>query len=511
MTFMSNHIHVENRNGPVKVRANHFLAVAGHHTLTRCEILRGKDGRGDDQRNVRGVDVAGLEVGAALVADEDLVTWEVRILVDREAVRDGTDCLGADGERRTDLALTVDRELGLVEHRGLEDGADVRTGDEEVRRAAEGLAVDGVRHVDDCLDEGLVPLADGTSELGTDLEGRGEELTLTGDLVDERAWATRPVVVGAVGLRDEVVEDLAVDLKRDLLRQDRGELHLGVHGVIGVEVLREFRRPASAELAGCGRDGDGLDLDVDLGDGRRRCLEVRLKRGDSQDSAGALVDRESVSESHRDPRGTSRRKRVGAGVGDLEDGLDVRAVERVGGEDATGEVTALVEAAEVEDALAGLVGLTPLSDAVVGVKAEDRDLLRGEEVDLRERSDEVLDREEAEGDVESVGREVVLDLTVVAELASVGAREVSDGLHDGIRHEGVTSAGPRTERASREGGGAAVDLGVADVDEVVHTAGRQRAGLNALTCRVVVDGLAALVGSLGGRVRETETGVTTDV
>ena len=67
------HVHVQNRHGAVKITADRALAIPSHHSLTGREVFRCEDGRGDDERNVRGVYVACLEVAAALVADEDLV------------------------------------------------------------------------------------------------------------------------------------------------------------------------------------------------------------------------------------------------------------------------------------------------------------------------------------------------------------------------------------------------------------------------------------------------------
>lgn len=82
----SDDVHVEAGDRTVEVGANHLLTVTGHHALPGSEVLRSEDRRGDDERDVGGVDVACLEVAAALEADEDLVTGEVRILVNGKAV-----------------------------------------------------------------------------------------------------------------------------------------------------------------------------------------------------------------------------------------------------------------------------------------------------------------------------------------------------------------------------------------------------------------------------------------
>ena len=152
MTFMSYYIHVQTCDRAVKIRPHHFLTVASHHTLARSEIFRCEYGWCDNEWHVRSVDVAGLEVAAALVADKDLVSDEIGVLVDGKAVAESTDCFCADGEWRANLSFAVHGELGLIEHRGLEDGCDVWAANHEVCRATERLAMDGVGNVDDCLD-----------------------------------------------------------------------------------------------------------------------------------------------------------------------------------------------------------------------------------------------------------------------------------------------------------------------------------------------------------------------
>ena len=87
-------VHVRNGDASIEVASNHLLTVAIHDTLTRGEVLRCKDRRSDDKRHVRSIDIASLKVASALVADEDLVPWEVRILIDREAVAKSTNILG---------------------------------------------------------------------------------------------------------------------------------------------------------------------------------------------------------------------------------------------------------------------------------------------------------------------------------------------------------------------------------------------------------------------------------
>ena len=121
----SDDVHVEAGDRSVEVGANHLLAVTGHYALPGGEVLRSEDRRCDDERDVRSVDIACLEVATALVTDEDLITGEVGVLVDGEAVGERSDGCCTDLECRTDLALTVEAVAGLVEDRSLEDRSDI--------------------------------------------------------------------------------------------------------------------------------------------------------------------------------------------------------------------------------------------------------------------------------------------------------------------------------------------------------------------------------------------------
>lgn len=121
----SDDVHVEAGYGAVEVAADHLLAVASHHALTWGEVLGSEDGGSDDQWDVRSVDVAGLEVATTLVTDEDLVTGEVGVLVDCEAVAQAADGCCTDREAAADLALAVEAVAGLVEDRSLEHGGDI--------------------------------------------------------------------------------------------------------------------------------------------------------------------------------------------------------------------------------------------------------------------------------------------------------------------------------------------------------------------------------------------------
>ena len=79
-------VQISNRDCTVEVSANHLLAVASHHTLARSEVFWREDRWGDDQRNIRSINITCLKVATTLIANKNLVAWEVGVLVDREAV-----------------------------------------------------------------------------------------------------------------------------------------------------------------------------------------------------------------------------------------------------------------------------------------------------------------------------------------------------------------------------------------------------------------------------------------
>jgi hypothetical protein len=508
-------VHIETRDSSVEVRAHHLLAVAGHHALSRGEVLRREDRRGDDERDVRGVHVAGLEVGAALVADEDLVPGEVRILVDREAVAQRADLLGADGHRRADLTGAVDAVRRLVVHRGLEHRGDVRTDDDEVRRAAERLAVDLVRHVDDRLDEGLVPLANRAGERRARVERGGASDLGARRLVDELAGGARPEVVRSASLGEEVVEDLTIDLESDLLGEDLGELHLSVEAVVGVQVLRELRRPLGAQLAGGRGDRDRLDLDVDLGDGRRGSRpEVRLEHRHRQGRSISAVSAEGVGLG--EGRGEERRRVASAGsrhVGAGDDGEDrgVRRAERdqrIGREDAAAERAELVETTDVEDARAALDRggkSAEAGESSAGLREEGEGLDVGR-VEARELARSRIDDEELEAAGRVERRAVLLDegreLRVELEELRVRAGRESE---TGVCERGRTAVGATEEDREAAAVGRGVHLREGGANQVVLAAGGERSRADALAGGVVVDRLT------GGVGRGARSGGATDV
>ena len=164
-------VHVEAGNCSVEVSTYHLLTVASHYTLTRCEIFWREDGWGDDKRNVRSIDEACLKVATALVTDEDLVTWEVGVLVNGEAVTKCTDLLCTHCERSTNLAVTVEAVCRTIKNRCFKDCCNVRLNNDEVRGTAKCLSMDLVSNVDNGLSKSLVPLTNCASESWSRGEG----------------------------------------------------------------------------------------------------------------------------------------------------------------------------------------------------------------------------------------------------------------------------------------------------------------------------------------------------
>lgn len=115
LLLLLDNVEVHDRNSTVEVRANHLLSVPGHNAFTRSEVFGSEDRRGDDEWDVRSVDVSSLQVAATLVTDEDLVPWEVRVLVDSEPVGQRSHRLSTEGERRSDLSIAVELVARLVE------------------------------------------------------------------------------------------------------------------------------------------------------------------------------------------------------------------------------------------------------------------------------------------------------------------------------------------------------------------------------------------------------------
>src|SRR5690606_36001554 len=120
----------------------------------------------------------------------------------------------------------------------------------------------------------------------------------------------------------ELGEDLAVDLEGDLLREHLGQLDLRIQVLVRGEVLGQLRRPLGLQLAALGRDADGLDPEVELGDDRHggRVSEVRLVRVEDQGTGGPArqVRGDRVADPHGGAAG-DRTPNVVGGTADDED------------------------------------------------------------------------------------------------------------------------------------------------------------------------------------------------
>ena len=89
-------------------------------------------------------------------------------------------------------------------------------------------------HIVDRLNESLIPLANSTREVRGSSIGTNLSTCLA---VNEQAWGTAPVQSATRSTHDEILKNLAIDLKSNLLRENRRKLNLSVEVVIGVEVL----------------------------------------------------------------------------------------------------------------------------------------------------------------------------------------------------------------------------------------------------------------------------------
>ena len=227
--------------------------------------------------------------------------------------------------------------------------------------------MDLVGDVDDRLGEGLVPLANGAGEHRADVASAAGRLVGAVGLVDELARSAAPEVVRAGGLREEVVQDLAVELESNLLGEDLGELNLSVDAVVSVEILRELRGPARAELAGRRGNGERLDLDVDFRDDRGEGrTEVRLEDRDGHGGASGALNVERRAERVADAELVGAEEDRGGRESARDDHQDVRAGERCRGEHRAAPGAELVETTDVDNAVATLESLARNSEACKG-------------------------------------------------------------------------------------------------------------------------------------------------
>ena len=91
--------------------------------------------------------------------------------------------------------------------------------------------MDLCRNVVDSLNESLIPFAHVTREV------LGNRRNSAGLAVQELTRESRPVPYGTSCTSDEVLNNLTIDLKSNLLRENLGQLHLSVKVVVGVKIL----------------------------------------------------------------------------------------------------------------------------------------------------------------------------------------------------------------------------------------------------------------------------------
>jgi len=279
--------------------------------------------------------------------------------------------------------------------------------------------------------------------------------------------------------------------------------------VIGVEVLCELWRPTSAQLTGRSCDGDGLDLDVDLGDERSRCrgAEGGLERGDRESRAVGAVNVERCSDGVRSREtclcGSSVERNVNAG--DYEKNCSVCVAGLDEGrrcEDTADVGTNLCETTNVNDVLSALDRLTNgtelarCNNATCAVESDRLDVCR---IDVGEEGVVVLGNEELE-DVRAVssagsrrvGLDQVRELRIeLEELAVSTSCESSQAVNDGCRIGASSSVEcARSEECAVCEGVILVNLGERGSDEVVLATSGERSRADALAGGVVVDRLA---------------------
>ena len=120
------------------------------------------------------------------------------------------------------------------------------------------------RHVINGLDQSLIPFANRTGEVRS---SRRCANFSTSCAVHEETWGARPVERSSSSTRDKISKDLTIDLKSNLLGENRGKLNLSIQVVVCVEVLTKLGGPLSLQLLGASGDSHRIHLDVDLGDG----------------------------------------------------------------------------------------------------------------------------------------------------------------------------------------------------------------------------------------------------
>ena len=92
-----------------------LFAVPCHHTLVRRETVRVENGRGAQQRNVRSVEVAGVQYRVPFESEEDFAIREERVFVEPHFSLDGSGIHNADVESFLDEGVAGAEVVELLE------------------------------------------------------------------------------------------------------------------------------------------------------------------------------------------------------------------------------------------------------------------------------------------------------------------------------------------------------------------------------------------------------------
>lgn len=244
-----------------------FLAVTGHDALVRREAVRVEHGRSAQQRDVRSVEVTGVEDAGTLEAQEDLAVREQRILVELHLALNGAHVHDANIHTFGGESIGSAEVVQLLELAG-----DVGAHHHPVGGATQSGPMDDVGNLKDLVHQGDVTV--GEVNRGT---GSGGEIVARTD----------------AGADDQIVDDFTIDLGDHLVGHQVGQGALGVDVVDSLEVLSSFEGPGGLELAGDGADAITVDAQGDLwleGIGFQVVLVVNASNGTGGEATSAQGD-----------------------------------------------------------------------------------------------------------------------------------------------------------------------------------------------------------------------------
>ena len=147
-------------NKTVHIRTHHLLRVTSHHALTRHEVFWSEDSRCGLQWYVWSVHISAFKERRSATANKDHVAEEVRIDDNVKLLAQRTNIDGTDG-----TCLSIGGYICTESSGELKDVGNFRSADDEVSTTTKSLAVNLCRHIVDCLNKGLVPLANSTGEV----------------------------------------------------------------------------------------------------------------------------------------------------------------------------------------------------------------------------------------------------------------------------------------------------------------------------------------------------------